>query len=211
MSWRGNRWLRWSTPLGAVAAVVGLTAAPGGFRAARPPAPPRLAPGQTIDQGLYRTQVLRAYAGHRRDLISDPTKRWLTVEFRVESRGGETLDVAGFATDPFRQLIGVALAGGGRVDPVKHIDRVDRGSWMSEQIPPRTPVRLIVAWYDWTGPVPDRVTLSLPAFERRAPVFFDMPVTWQTKVTANDTADTRDDPAVIAARVTVPVEQRDVP
>jgi hypothetical protein len=97
------------------------------------------------------------------------------------------------------------------VDPVKHIDRVDRGSWKSEQIPPRTPVRLIVAWYDWVGPVPGQVTVSLPAFERRAPVFFDMPVTWQPRLTVNETRDTRDDPVVTAARVTVPVVARDFP
>jgi hypothetical protein len=186
-----------------------LTAALGGFRPARAPEPPQVTPGQVIDQGLYRTRVVRAYVGRRRDLISDPTKRWLTVEFRVVNESDDTLDPSEFAADPFRQLVTVTFPTG-RVDPLKHIDRVDRGAWKSEEVPPRTPVRLIVAWYDWAGTDPGRVTVSLPAFEHRAPVFFDMPVTWQTKLIANKTDDTRDDRPVIAARVTVPVTHRDV-
>jgi hypothetical protein len=82
-----------------VAAVAGLTTALGGFRPARPPAPPLVTAGQVIDQGLFHTQVQRGYAGRRRDLISDPGKRWLTVEFRVVNTGDETLDVAAFAAD----------------------------------------------------------------------------------------------------------------
>jgi hypothetical protein len=187
-----------------------MTTALGGFRPARPPDPPRLPAGQVVDQGLFRTQVQRAYAGRRRDLISDPGKRWLTVEFRVVNTSDDTLAVETFAAYLLRPLITVAVPSG-RVDPVKHIARVDRGSWKSAQIPPRTPVRLIVAWYDWAGPMPSQVTVSLPAFEHRAPVFFDMPVTWQPKVTANETRDTRDDPVVVAARVTVPVAARDFP
>jgi hypothetical protein len=202
--------VRWATAPGVVAAAAGVTAALGGFRAAEPPPAPQVAAEQVIDQGLFRTQVQRAYVGRRGDLISDDTKRWLTVEFRVVNTSDDTRDPAEFAADPYRQLITVVLPGG-RVDPLKHVDRVDRGSWKSQQVPPRTPVRLIVAWYDWVGPVPDRVTVSLPTFERRAPVFFDMPATWQTKVTANKTLDTRDDPAVVAARVTVPVVRKDFP
>ena len=202
--------MRWLPAPFAVAAVAGLTTALGGFGAAPPPAPPQVTAGQVVDQGLFRTQVQRAYVGRRRDLISDPGKRWLTVEFQVVNATDDTLDVTGFAADPFRQLVTVAWPSG-RVDPQKHIDRVDRGSWKSQQIPPRTPVRLIVAWYDWAGAVPRQVTVSLPAFEHRAPVFFDMPVTWQPQVTANRTRDTRDDPPVIAARVTVPVVAKDFP
>lgn len=187
-----------------------MTAVLGGFRPAGAPEPPRVAPGRVIDQGLYHTQVLRAYVGRRHDLISDSRKSWLTVEFRVVNMSDDTLDPADFAADPFRQVLTVSFPTG-RVDPLKHVERVERGAWMSEQVPPRTPVRLIVAWYDWAGTEPDRVTVSLPAFEHRAPVFFDMPVVWQTKLIPNKTADTRDDAPVIAARVTVPVTHEDVP
>jgi hypothetical protein len=202
--------VRWLTAPGVLAAAAGLTAALGGFRPAEAPPPPQLTAGRVIDQGLFSTQALRAYAGRRADLISDPTKRWLTVEFRVVNTSDETRDPMEFAAHRFQPLIPVALPSG-RVDPVKFIARVDRGSWKSEQVPPRTPVRLIVAWYDWVGPVPAQVTVSLPAFEHRAPVFFDMPVTWQPKRTANQTPDTDDDPVAIAARVTVPVVRQDFP
>ncbi len=72
--------------------VIGVTAAFGGLKDAPDAPPPTVSPGDTIDQGQYRTQFIKAIDTTEKGDF-DTTKRYLELVLKVTNMGKETASV----------------------------------------------------------------------------------------------------------------------
>ncbi|MEU6410988.1 hypothetical protein [Microbispora sp. NPDC046933] len=71
---------------------VGVTAAFGGFTEAQEKPPPTVSPGDTIDQGQFRTQFIKAIDTTEKGDFGD-TKRYLELVLKVTNMGENTASV----------------------------------------------------------------------------------------------------------------------
>jgi hypothetical protein len=140
---------------GALALLVAVLGVLGGLDT-RSSTPPRVGPGATVDQGLFKVQVLDARAGRIKVNSFEPAKNVLITRLRVTNLGdrsrGVSTFLAGLVAEPApgRQVAADSMDSEGKV-----------GDANTTEIHPRLPVEVQALWSLPTGTAPRSVTLAL--------------------------------------------------
>jgi hypothetical protein len=139
--------------VGVLAAVVGVTAVFGGLRG-RPNGPAKASAGHTIDQGLFKVEVLSAHLGRIKQ-FSGPSKNALVMTVHVTNLGDRSRGVTEF-------LDGMAAEPGPgryvRADPGESTGEIAGSS--TTEIHPRMPINVQVVWTLPDGAAPREVTVA---------------------------------------------------
>ncbi|TLP62461.1 hypothetical protein [Microbispora triticiradicis] len=163
-------------PVASVLAVVGIgvTAAFGGLKEAPDEPPPTASPGDTIDQGQFRTQFIKAIDTTEKSSFGDP-KRYLELVVKVTNMGDETASV-GMVPEPgkgFRQtgsFAGSLL----RTRPEMKSEYGPRASVLSygiesQQLHPGITTTVVVKYeLQPTATAPEEISLDLGKFENES-------------------------------------------
>jgi hypothetical protein len=135
---------------GALTATAGVT---GGLRG-RSSSPTRVAPGKTVDQGLFSVQVRSAHTASAKLLFDNKPGPVLVVRMRVTNIGKDTTTMSS---------LGFGFASGVFLEP-KNLEpndvKNDPAKGTATSLPPRVPRDVDVFW-KLTGPQPQRVTIDL--------------------------------------------------
>jgi hypothetical protein len=150
-----------------VVAVVGVLTAvtwvTGGFRSQSAAAPPRVAPGGTVDQGRFTVRVAGAHTELTKVGFDNKPAPALVVRMRVTNTGKDTLMMD---NGTFGFSAGVLLAPAGRrADSARN----DPAKGTALMLQPRVPRDIDLIW-KWTGAPPAQVTLNLHDWVHRLQV-----------------------------------------
>jgi hypothetical protein len=187
---RKSHW-RWWAFLGIVGFLAVLTGVAGLFGGLRAQAggPGHLAAGQTVDQGLFKVQILDARAGRIKTSSFETTpQNLLIVRMRVTNLGDRTWGITTFLWG----IAGVPKPGSYvDADMMKSLGNV-RG-FHTASIHPRLPVEIEAVWVMPPDDAPHKVTVALRKWDYSQSFTTD---TFEWSVTKK---------SPIAAEVTVPV------
>ncbi|WP_157530029.1 hypothetical protein [Microtetraspora niveoalba] len=197
--------------LAVIAAGIGVTAIFGGLKEAPEEPPPTARPGETVDQGAFHTQFIKAVDTVERNEFGR-TKRYLNLVLKVTNMGDETASV-GVAHEPgrpwsvFSGLAGSLLAIEPKVgqEPSPRVHVLSYGV-KSQQLHPGITTTVVVQYELDPGAVaPDSVTLDVGRFVYQEIGMRDQGNAWQLEMKEDS------DPAVpvVATRITLPVRQEE--
>ncbi|GAA4640840.1 hypothetical protein GCM10023196_107790 [Actinoallomurus vinaceus] len=173
--------------VGVVAVTIALTGAFGGL-GARPSAPAAVSPGATVDQGLFKVQVLDARTGRLKIGVFGKADNKLVVRARVTNTGDRSWGVISF-------LSGVVAEPkpGQYVKPDMTQSNGDLLGGTTTEIHPRLPVTVQLVWPLPETTTPRSVTLALRAWQ------------YGQAFTTNDIGWSVTSTSPVTAKVTLPV------
>ncbi|GAA4192771.1 hypothetical protein GCM10023074_12970 [Microbispora amethystogenes] len=200
-------------PVASALAVVGIgvTAAFGGLRDAPDKPPPTASPGDTIDQGQFRTQFIKAIDTTEKGSFGD-AKRYLELVVKVTNMGDETASV-GMVPQPGKGFSQTGTFAGSllRTRPEMKSEYGPRASVLSygiesQQLHPGITTTVVVKYeLQPTATAPEEISLDLGSFEYRALGGRDQTRSWMLKGEGGD----KDGPfePEVATRITLPVRK----
>ncbi|WP_327043567.1 hypothetical protein OG320_17350 [Microbispora sp. NBC_01189] len=202
-------------PVASALAVVGIgvTAAFGGLRDAPDKPPPTASPGDTIDQGRFRTQFIKAIDTTEAGGFGG-VKRYLELVVKVTNMGDETASV-GMVPQPGKGFSQTGTFAGSllRTRPEMKSEYGPRASVLSygiesQQLHPGITTTVVVKYeLQPTATAPDEISLDLGTFENEPLGFRDQTRNWLLKGEYEDD-DGPFEPEV-ATRISLPVRKED--
>ncbi|MFF3663981.1 hypothetical protein [Microtetraspora malaysiensis] len=197
--------------LAVVAVGIGATAALGGLKEAPEEPPPKVQPGEVIDQGEFHTQFLKAVDTVERSEFGK-TKRYLNLVLKVTNMGDTTAGIgmlhdpgqpwspdAGFASSFVSMTPEIKQEYGPRVHVLSY-------GVQSQQLHPGITATVVVQYeLDPSAKAPESVTLAMGRFVYEKLGMRDQTRMWKLELEEDA------EPAVpvVAARVTLPVRQEE--
>ncbi|MFF4773300.1 hypothetical protein [Microtetraspora fusca] len=197
--------------LAVVAVGIGATAAFGGLKEAPEEPPPKVQPGEVVDQGEFHTQFIKAVDTVERSEFGQ-TKRYLNLVLKVTNMGDRTTDVgvahapgkpwsldAGFANSLISMTPEIKQEYGPRVNVLSY-------GVKSHQLHPGITTTVVVQYeLDPSAKAPESVTLAVGRFVYEELGMRDQTPIWKLELEEDA------DPAVpvVAARITLPVRQEE--
>jgi hypothetical protein len=150
------RWWAFLGVVGFLAVVTGVAGLFGGLRA-QADGPGHVAAGHTVDQGLFKVQVLDARAGRiKTSSFETSPQNLLVVRMRVTNMGPRTWGVSTFLWG----LSGVPKSGG-YVDADMMKSLGNAKGFHTSSIHPRLPVEVEAVWVMPPDDAPSKVTVAL--------------------------------------------------
>lgn len=175
-------------PVATALAVVGIgvTAALGGLKEAPEEPPPKASPGETIDQGQFRTQFIKAIDTTEKGDF-DSTKRYLELVLKVTNMGKETASVGavpqpgdkvpevggGFASSLLRTRPEIKTKYGPQISVLSY-------GIESRQLHPGITTTVVVKYeLDPTATAPEQISLDVGSYVYEASGLVDQSQYWQ--------------------------------